>query len=83
MSVCCKEVRDEQTTLLLNLEMLGFCWLSCFSVWWQGSRQEEKVVLKTGVLERQVTYFSLFPKCLKELCSSSTTLFYMYTWEEY
>lgn len=41
----------------------------------RGAGKRKKVVLKTGVLERQVTYFSLFPKWLKELCSSSTTLF--------
>jgi len=49
----------------------------------RGAGKRKKAVLKTGELERQVTYFSLFPKWLKELCSSSTTLFYMYTWEEY
>lgn len=73
MPVCYKEViRAEQPALPLNFAMLGFC-VSEFGG--KGARKRKKVVLKTWVLERQVTYFSLFPKWLKELCSSSTTLF--------
>lgn len=47
MPVCYKEViRAEQPALPLNFAMLGFCWLLCFGVWWQGSTQEEKSSFK-------------------------------------
>lgn len=47
MPVCYKEViRAEQPALPLNFTMLGFCWLLCFGVWWQGSTQEEKSSFK-------------------------------------